>query len=200
MQWAWDDRCCWTEGPCPLKETLAAFCTFLSAPFNLRQLLFRIYVSAAGNTNTMVSYYFQWRDFLTRCGDRTRSHDWQLYFRKITGVAQNQSSAWWHGIHEQCKGLHNTSWSWWKIFCHNTLQNDEPSALHRTTLAFKPLLQLRLFSSRFQARASTRVKGTSGALIEAVKQYLNLRISLAYYVIAQSPYALSVVQKIKYTD
>jgi hypothetical protein len=79
-------------------------------------------------------------------------------------------------------------------------KKDETSALHRTTSAFKPLPQLRLLSSRFQVRASTRVKGTSGALIEAVKQYLNLRISLAYYAIAQSPYALSEAEKIKHTD
>jgi len=76
---------------------------------------------------------------------------------------------------------------------------DETSALHRTS-AFKPHLQLRLLSSRFQARISTRVKGISGALIEAVKQYLNLRINFAYYASAQSPYALSVAEKIKYTE
>jgi hypothetical protein len=57
-----------------------------------------------------------------------------------------------------------------------------------------------LLISRFQAPISTRVKGTSGALIEAVKQYHNLRINLAYYATAQSPYALPVVQKIKYTE
>ena len=79
-------------------------------------------------------------------------------------------------------------------------KKDETSALHRTTSAFKPLLQLRLFSSRFQAHISTRVKGTSGALIEAVKQYLNIRINLAYYAITQSPYVLSVVDMIKYTE
>jgi len=61
-------------------------------------------------------------------------------------------------------------------------------------------MQLRLISSRFEARVSARVKGTSGALIEAVKQYLNLRIQLAYYAIAQSPYALSVGEKIKCTE
>jgi len=49
-------------------------------------------------------------------------------------------------------------------------KKDETSALRRTTSAFKPLLQLRLLSSRYQARLSTREKGTSGALIEAVKQ------------------------------
>jgi hypothetical protein len=68
------------------------------------------------------------------------------------------------------------------------------------TSAFKPLLQLRLISSRFQARVSARVKGTSGAFIEAVKQYLNLRIQLAYYATAQSRYAFSVVEKIKCTE
>jgi len=196
------DNCIWTEAQCPPQDSLATSYAFLSASFTLRRLLFLICVSAARDTRRLSSIFREVVMFLqgVEMGhiimiDRYifSKYPELLRIRALRDNMANMNAAW-----EFLASLDPGN----RYFAKLLFTKDATAVLNRNNFSLLATAaiaaaQFEIPSMRFYRGGN--ITGTTGAIAEVVKQYLSLRMNLAYYGVMKSGYAyMSEEEKQKY--
>lgn len=186
------DNCCWALAQCPSQEVLACSYSFLSASFVLRRLYFRICLSASRDSHRVASIFREVIMFLQGVEMGHIIMIDRYIFGKYPELLRIRS------LRDNMEAMNN-AWTYLaslepgeRYFVKILYNRDQTASLNRNNFSLLATAaiaaaQCEIPSMRFYRGGN--VTGTTGALVETVKQYLNLRLNLSYVSIMQSSYA-----------
>ncbi|QQM16273.1 hypothetical protein 3 [Jimsystermes virus] len=196
------DRCCWNEAQVPGQVALASSYAFLSASFELRRLFFLICVSAARGPDRISSIFREVVMFLQGVEMGHIIMIDKYIFSRYPELLRIRS------LRDNMEAMNN-AWSYLsslqpgdRYFAKLLYNKDATAPLNRNN--FSLLATAAITAAQFETPSMRfyqggNVTGTSGALSESVKQYLNLRMNLTYCAIMESDFAcMSDFEKERY--
>uniref|UniRef100_A0AAT9JFM3 Nucleocapsid protein n=1 Tax=Macrotermes bellicosus lispivirus 1 TaxID=3133480 RepID=A0AAT9JFM3_9MONO len=186
------NHCCWALAQCPVQEVLACSYSFMSASFDLRKLFFRICISAARDIHRIAAIFREVVMFLQGVEMGHIIMIDRYIFAKYPELLRIRA------LRDNMEAMNN-AWTYLasldpgeRYFAKLLYNKDQTAALNRNNFSLLATAaiaaaQCEIPSMRFYRGGN--VTGTTGALVETVKQYLNLRLNLSYLSIMQSQYA-----------